>query len=197
MIRNYKKSTPEINTILTKTIDKKTGVHSRLGSLDVKVRIVLVEAVVADDADDGPPPSALKLHGSPAIAIVKIMDPLGRFLTKCHVLIQIDEYAWAELSEETKIALIDHELTHVDVVRDSNNIAKRNDDRSPKLKMRHGDWQLIGFAEVIERHGGDAHEAKHLMNVCEATNGLQLVFSFKVAGVGGKGKQTGKKAQSG
>ena len=56
-------------------------------------------------------------------------------------------------------ALLDHEVAHLELVRDDAGKVKTDDAGRPRLRIRPHDYQTGGFWDVIERHKEAACEA--------------------------------------
>lgn len=88
----------------------------------------------------------------------------------------IDEGEWYELKPAQRVALLDHELSHLDTIdRDESDpnedtgegaskvTWKTDDIGRPRLKSVKGDWMAgDGFAAVVARHGASAIEFENL-----------------------------------
>lgn len=116
----------------------------------VTIAVVMAEAVVDDDGN--PKGSAMEQRGHAIMACVKVVAPELRVLGLADVLLKIDADRWPLLSKEEKLAVLDHELTHIELKGDL------DDGGRPKIKMRHHDWEMGGFDEVASRHGDDSLE---------------------------------------
>lgn len=103
--------------------------------------------------------AALKRNGYKVQALIKVVGLKDRAAGMNDVLLLIDSAAWGMMSEEGKLSLMDHELTHLILKRDENGNIKRDDLDRPKFGIRPHDFEIGGFAEVIERHKEYAHEA--------------------------------------
>lgn len=128
------------------------------GPLDkAKVRVAMLMA----RNDDGQP---VKLHGYTCAATVKINSYKDRVEGKADATIVVDEHAWDDMTIEERLALLDHELEHLELVpdKDQPDVWQTDDMGRPRLKMRLHDWQLGGFAEIVERHGSNAIETRAL-----------------------------------
>lgn len=139
--------------------------HLRL--LDAEVRIGVLWA----NCDDGP---ALRRNGYPLLATIKPLGLDWRVLTGVDAVLKIDERGYGDLDDETRLALVDHELSHINTidndepalsdkdpatgrVKDTN--VKRDDIGRPRLRTVPGDWNGgDGFKAVVERHGESAVE---------------------------------------
>lgn len=123
----------------------------------------LIVGVLMATNPDGP---AIKNGGHPALACVKVVSLKDRVTKGYDVEILIDQHGWDELNAAQKIAVVDHELTHVNRVPNTPKAMKSgeaawkiDDIGRPKVKLRKGDWMPgDGFSEVVSRHGENAVE---------------------------------------
>jgi len=116
--------------------------------------------MVADiDEESGEVSPALKAHGYPAAATIAIVPLNRRALGQADALLTIDTATWQGLGAAEQTALVDHELTHLQIKRRDNAVV-RDDLGRPKLAMRLHDWQLGGFVDVARRHGESAIEVR-------------------------------------
>ncbi len=126
-----------------------------------KYRPDLVEAGVTIEVltahGDAP---ALKHHGYPAAAIIRAMPQKDRAAGSADVRLVINAGWWEEASKRQREALLDHELTHLELQRDENGTVKTDDCGRPKIKIRSHDFQVGGFEEVVKRHKADAPESR-------------------------------------
>jgi hypothetical protein len=108
------------------------------------------------DANSDEP--SLKLHGYPAAAIVKVIPYDQRVDKRADAEIKIDQSQWDSFTENQQRALLDHEITHLEIQKDKDGFVKTDDAGRPKLGVRLHDWQLGGFRSIAERYGTDAIE---------------------------------------
>lgn len=127
------------------------------------------------DADD-PGGSCLKLHGYPCAAVVKITPYRQRVQGVADAVITLDGGTWKGLARAEKVALIDHELTHLELARDEDGHVKTDDAGRPKLKMRLHDVQAGWFVDIARRHGAASFEVKQARETYEAYR--QQFFEF-------------------
>jgi hypothetical protein len=143
--------------------------HPDLAGADVTVR-----AVFAHNEDkDGNAVCAVKAHGHTAAAKIQVtsLQDRARGLADCKLT--IDHYSWERMAESRRIALIDHELEHLELKTDDDGVVY--DDRNrPKLKCKLHDWLLAGFASIIERHGEAAVEHREMIRWQETWGQLSL-----------------------
>lgn len=147
----YTRCGHEIKELAQKLIEKN---HPDLQS--VEVRIAYLFALAARDKFGFPKGPALKFGNYPAAAIVRVVPLKQRADGRADAEICIDEDGWKDLSDDSKNALLDHELHHLIVMRKKKTGEIASDDLGrPKLRCRQHDFQLGGF-EVIAARWKDA-----------------------------------------
>lgn len=141
--------------------------HERLYAAQVRVIVLFARN------PDGP---AVKSGGYPALACIKPLPLKDRVVKDGDALLVIDEGEWYELKPAQRVALLDHELSHLDTIdRDGSDpnedrgegaskvTWKTDDIGRPKLKSVKGDWNIgDGFAAVVARHGQNAIEYENI-----------------------------------
>jgi hypothetical protein len=135
--------------------------HVELSAAGVKLGILMVRAVDKDGNISGKPP--LKGLGGKATGAqmgnVKLKDRLTKHFD---VEIVIDAEGWKQYSEAAKIALLDHEMTHILLTGEQDDLGR------PQTKMREDTWVAWGFFEIMEKHGDACSEVaclKRLMGM--------------------------------
>lgn len=145
----YRKVDSEVSTIIKELVKEH---HQELEEAGVRVGARFAYAPVNLSTGE-PKGEALKHHGYAAAAVVRIVSHRDRVAGMPDAMIDIDGQAWAdEWNEERRRAILDHELTHLEVVRDEDGAIKLDDCHRPKLKMKLHDWQLGGFADIAKRY---------------------------------------------
>ena len=155
----------DVSELVTELIDQ---FHPHLRDVDVTFEFLSVTREKDDDgefAGDHP----LKLHGYPCAAIVKINAYKLRVQGHADVLITINGEEWETLSRDEQRALMDHELTHVELKTDAEGNLSRDDLGRPKLKMRLHDHQFGWFDAVVRRHGKASIEHQQAETFVTAT----------------------------
>ena len=171
MAKGYEKADPEVRGLLKRAIEKW---HPELAEFKARVQVLMVSPEL--DGNDEPKAPALTGNGGhPALAKVRIAKPRDRLLAKYDVLIEIDAHAWADLIEAERLAVLDHELEHVVIARDSGGAEKFNDDKTIKLRTRRDDWCLTGFHAVASRQNEYALEVQAIKAI---TTEHQELFPF-------------------
>lgn len=123
------------------------------------------KGVIMAYSTDGSP--AVKHHGAPVLACIKVISAKDRTKKKIDAEILIDSRLWEKKDDEEHAATIDHELSHLERVEWSEKKLKslREDDpNTPEWKLDcHGRPRLRtipadftptdAFTAVIKRHG--------------------------------------------
>lgn len=123
--------------------------HVELVSAQVKVAPLFARAY--DRHGDAIP--AIKVRGHAAIAKIKITSLEDRVRGLGDAKLVIDGARWERMGHNARLAMLDHELEHLELDED-----KLDDAGRPKLKMKHHDWEMAGFEEVARRQGENAIE---------------------------------------
>lgn len=154
----YEQAESDVHDLAADIIDR---FHPDLRTTEKQPGVRLCILMASNDEDSEDPP--VKLHGYPCYAVVSIIPYKQRVDKRADVEIIIDASHWEDLPEQRRRALLDHEITHVEVVRDKFGFIKTDDLGRPKLAMKLHDWQIGGFRVICQRYGEDA------IDVIEAT----------------------------
>lgn len=141
---------------------------------------VTVAALFAFDSESSLP--VLKHQGYGAGAVVRITPLKDRALGMADATIVVDRAGWLALSQRQRVALLDHELTHLTVKTEEEEGAKDpvpvyDALGRPKLLMRKHDHQFGWFDEVAQRHGEASPEVRQARVLMESSG--QLYFDFE------------------
>lgn len=152
--------------------------HPELAEAGVKVGILMASA------DDDKP--AVRHGGHGAFACISVVSYKDHITKQYDAEMLIDQDKWNLMNAARKLALLDHELSHLALKTKKVKRAKRDFDPPtiverdalgrPKLVLRKGDWDVgDGFRDVVARHGGDAIEFANIERAyscaCEAKGG--------------------------
>lgn len=144
--------------------------HSKLAEADVHVGVLFAFN------EDGP---AVTHGGYPAFGKIKIVPLKDRLTKRYEAELLVDQTDWSDTEEPSRLAFIDHELCHLELVEldpVKREIAKKKNKPwwkvdsldLPKLKLRKGDWNGgDGFVAVCQRHGENAIEFQNMKNCFE------------------------------
>lgn len=140
------------------------------------VTIAIVIAYAPKDADGNPNGPAISHGGYPALATIKITSAKDRAIGVADAIMTIDGDRIDSLSERELLAVIDHELTHLELRHDGEDVARDENER-PRLLMRKHDRQFGWFDEVAKRHKEHAQEVKQAKELASGPCG-QLYFAW-------------------
>lgn len=125
--------------------------------LDAGVSVTALMVLAARDKNGDAKGPAIKFHGYPAVATIKITNNEDRVAGLTDCVINIDSDRWDELSKREREALISHELTHLEYT------GKMDNNGRPKLKLRLHDVQIGVFLENIKEFGDDSLDKKQIV----------------------------------
>lgn len=122
--------------------------------LDRKVRVDLVMAYGERDPESGKLMSdAIKHHGVRALGVCKKISLKDRCKGMGDAEVLLDGDWWDEdATEKQKRALLDHELHHILVLDDNDDLGR------PVIKLRKHDFQFGWFKIIADRHGEHSQE---------------------------------------
>ncbi len=112
--------------------------------------------LMAHSDEEGEP--AVKCHGYPAAAVISVIPIKQRVDKRADAEIVIDAANWEDLDEPKRRALLDHEITHLEIKTDKHGAVEVDDVGRPKLKLRLHDFDFGGFRSIARRYGEDAPE---------------------------------------
>lgn len=119
---------------------------------------------------------ALKHGGYPAAALVKLNNLRDRVAGLSDATIMIDEDRWKDWNEERRIAILDHELMHLEVRRNDSGAIEYDDCNRPKIRLRKHDFNYGGFNAIVRRHGDSSVEVQSVREVLYTWS--QGIFEF-------------------
>src|SRR4051812_37217959 len=122
---------PDQVALLDHTLDT---YHQRLRA--VGIRVALRQAMSPVDDEGNPKGPALKHHGVPCYATVKIVSQKDRVMGQADAINTLDGDRWPTIDKATRIAILDHELTHLEPLLEEDGAPKEDDCGRPKLTMK-------------------------------------------------------------
>lgn len=156
MPTTYERCGSEVESLAKKTM---RAYHPELVEVGTKVAYLFARA--QKDEHGKPLSPAVTVGGYPCAAKVKVIPLLQRADGRADAEIIIDEDEWKERSDAQREALLDHELHHLEVQRDSETGAPKGDDLGrPKFKLRKHDHQHGWFDAIARRHGDSSYEVQ-------------------------------------
>lgn len=162
-MKTYSRAPHEVNN---RVIDLVNRYHPELKKLAVTFDLLFVHG-------DEP---ALTLHGCPCYAIVKAVPLKDRVKGGADAEILIDADKYSRMPDQTKDALLDHELYHLEIKKDGEQVVQYDDLHRPKLKLRKHDREFGWFDEMVRRHGQYSIESQQANLIVKETG--QLYFGF-------------------
>jgi len=144
---HYDQPTPEVAEIINSLISQYYP--------DLEEGQVTIESIFAYDNKGGFP---VKAGGYPALACIKVNSLKNRVKGFADAEITIDAENFKGMTEAQKIALLDHELYHLIVVRDKEGVIKTDDANRSKLRLKKHDYQMGWFKEIAVRHKENSPE---------------------------------------
>lgn len=170
MGKKYEPAKPSELKILQDVLEKH---HPRLTQLKTRVAMIFV----FDQLDEQGHAKAqvLKHRGVWAAAVAKINSLKLRAQGLADAEITVDQYVWERSDPATRVAILDHELTHLDP-KFKDNVPQLDDLNRPKLQMRYHDFEHGWFVEVAERNGAASIEVQQAQRFMEESGQFWLDF---------------------
>ena len=141
---------------------------------DADVRIDVLVAYAKTDANGDPTGPAVKLHGHPCCAKVRVIGLRDRVAGRGDAEIIIDGDNCDTWPPEQLRAILDHELEHLELQVSDEGLVKRDDAERPKLRLREHDRQFGWFDSVARRHGYASIEVQQATQMTERDELRQL-----------------------
>lgn len=160
----YEKCPGEVQDMLD---DAMTRWHVELTEARVEVKPLFCRAY--DRHGEAIP--AIKISGQAVIAKIKIVSLEDRVRGLGDAKLLIDANRWERMGHNARLALLDHELEHLEIKGDDLDDAGR-----PKLKIRHHDYMVAGFDAVAKRQGENSIEVQGAAALRERFAQLLLPF---------------------
>jgi hypothetical protein len=160
----YTKAPPEVREIAESVMSEFLS-YKEFVEAKVKIDFMLAFAEVGEDEE--PKGHALTKHGIRALGITRKIGIKDRVMGRGDCEVVLDGDWWNDATPGQQRALLDHELHHLEVVKDEDGVVIRDDLKRPKLRLRKHDVSVGWFAIVAGRHGSNSLEieqAKQLMD---------------------------------
>ena len=129
---------------------------------EAKATIRYLFAYGPRDEDGHATGPAITHNGYVASGLCRVNSLRDRVAGLMDVTILLNGDEWPDWSSERQLAVLDHEIYHVQVQRDKSGRVKIDEAGRPKIRLRKHDIVIGGFHAIIERHGLDAIEAASL-----------------------------------
>lgn len=121
---------------------------------------IALRFATAQETAEGEMPHALKLHGYPCYAIAKIRNYKDRTEGLSDAKIEVCSAFWMNATYEKKVALLDHECMHFEVVYGDDGEVMVDDFHRPRLSTRKHEFDIGWFFSVARRHGMNSVECQ-------------------------------------
>lgn len=132
--------------------------HGEMEDAGVTVQCLLACPPVDDEGEPTGP--ALSNHGVKCLAKIRTTKLKERVLGAADLEIEIDFDNWEVESNASRVAIIDHELTHRQLKTDRTGAVRRDDMDRPLFVRREHDMEVGWFHVVAQRHGEDSIEVR-------------------------------------
>lgn len=106
---------------------------------------------------------ALQVHGCQAAACIRASKLEERVAGRSDAIIHIDGDRLKHWPVATLMAVLDHELQHIELEKNTSGVPVLDDIGRPKIRMRPHDHDFGWFDVIAKRHGAAAVE------VCQAS----------------------------
>ena len=146
--------------------------HGELSDAGVKVDVLMAFAPTDANGDANGPALRDKGHGCAAkTRVIPLRDRVaGR--GDAEITLDGDEYdVW---NGQQLRAILDHELTHLELSVAEDGSVKRDDAERPKLRLREHDHQYGWFDSVARRHGEASVEVRQATRIVDKQEWQQL-----------------------
>lgn len=135
--------------------------------LNARVKIDYVFAFATVDDNGVPTGHALTKNGLRALGICRKVPLKDRAMGRGDVEIALDGDWWPTAALESRKALLDHELYHVEIREDRHGNVQKDDLNRPMIELRPHDFEVGWFAAVSARHGEFSIERQQAKNVMD------------------------------
>jgi hypothetical protein len=152
----FKKCPTTVSVIATEVISKWES-HAPL--LKSGVRIDYVFAFATRDREGNATEVPIKCRGFKVLGQVRVIKPKDRAQGRGDAEILLDGDHWENIDDAERMAILDHELYHLEVV-EKDGKPKLDFLKRPVLRLRHHDHEFGWFAEVAKRNGRHSIEQK-------------------------------------
>lgn len=151
----YTKAQKDILQALAKTMER---YHKPLRDADVSVQVLMAWPRRDDNGDATGP--AVTHNGYPCAAKIRVLSAKDRVARGFDAEMIVDGEKWQESDARQQIAILDHELEHLELLTDAEGSVVLDDGERPKLRCQRHDAQLGWFHAVARRHGESSIEVQ-------------------------------------
>jgi hypothetical protein len=159
------KKCPATVGILAGEVIEKWESHEPIKAAGVKIDYVF--AFAAKDNEGNYTETPIKSRGFKVLGQVRTIKPKDRAQGRGDAEILLDGDHWGNIEDLERMAILDHELYHLEVV-EKDGKPRLDFLKRPVLRLKHHDHEFGWFAEVAKRNGKHSVEqkvAKSLLDV--------------------------------
>lgn len=146
--------------------------HPALKENGVSIDIMLAHGPTNDEGDKLGP--AVKHHGRACKAKIRVIGLKDRAAGRADAELILDGDVCDTWGDEEAAAIIDHELTHLELSTFEDGTIKRDDLERPKLRIRLHDIEFGWFDSVARRHKKHATEVQQAIELLDDHTFRQL-----------------------
>lgn len=161
----YQKAPPEVKEMAEAVLEEFLT-YKELVEAKVKIDFLFAYAEVGEDGESKG--DAITKHGIRALGIIRKIGIKDRVMGRGDAEVLLDGDWWEQASVGKRRALLDHELHHLEVVKDEDGVVIRDDLKRPKLRLRKHDVEVGWFAVVAGRHGSNSLEIEQAKAVMDS-----------------------------
>lgn len=157
---------------------QKHGIHKALEEHEVRIDWLLAFPEYDENTGEKKAP-AIVHQGYPARGVCRIVNYRDRVKGNGDVEITIDGEWWEDelTTEDERLALLDHELSHIRLKMGKTGRPDTDDAGRPKIEMRKHDFQVGWFHDVAARWGASSAETQQAQ-LLQRDDLYQTYFAF-------------------
>ena len=140
-----------VREVFEKTMEE---FHEELVDVELTFTVLMAVAVDREGALKNEP--TLMSRGHRVAARVRKTNGAQRAAGMTDVVFEVDAQLYEGLTDAERVALVDHELEHVELVLDEDEHVRLGVDLRPVLRVKPHDAEIGVFYGVVERHGAAA-----------------------------------------
>jgi hypothetical protein len=107
----------------------------------------------------------LRLRGAACLAYIRTIRVQQKIYLEYDAEIMVDNFHWRDMLEPRRKAVLDHELTHLEICKNKQGQPKLDDQGRAKIRLKPDDYTLTGFYQNVRRHGSNSPEWNSLASV--------------------------------
>lgn len=137
--------------------------HKHLADIGLTLNVLFAYGARNKDGEQTKP--AIVVGGYPALACIKVNKLEDRVAGLADATMIFDGDSWNDHERERQVAIIDHELEHIELKQDRKGVVKTDDVGRPLFGLKKHDIYVTGFRSVAERHREVSVEVESIAHV--------------------------------